>query len=309
MEGTLRHTPGIEHWIQISSLALLVGIADHGSLSAGARSVGMAQSNATRAVKTLERRLGFDLLSRATTGSKLTPEGVLVVEWARDSLQSLNTLWTGAQALAAPVDREFSFAASMTVAEHLAPTWIGRLQETDSHIKTRLRVMNSREVIAAVQNHDVFLGFVETPDVPPQLSSVTVWTDELVLIVPPGHPWATRGKPVTMNELATTPLVEREAGSGTRAFLDEHVGVVRAAPIVEFNSNSAICQAVSAGMGPAILSRLAVEGSLRMGSFIQVPLHGGNPVRNLQAIWRGAAPTKGPAALLLGICAKAQSGH
>lgn len=307
MDSAAGQAPGIEHWIQMSSLALLVGIADHGSLSAGARSVGMAQSNATRAVKTLERRLGFDLISRATTGSKLTPEGVLVVEWARDSLQSLNTLWTGAQALAAPADREFTFAASMTVAEHLAPTWIGRLQEADPHIKTRLRVMNSSGVIAAVQNRDVVLGFVETPDVPPQLYSITVWTDELVLIVPPGHPWATLGKPITMNELAATPLVEREAGSGTRAFLDEYVGVTRVAPIVEFNSNSAICQAVSAGMGPAILSRLAVEGSLRMGSFIQVPLSGGNPVRNLQAIWRGAAPNKGPAALLLGICARARA--
>ncbi|GAA1498676.1 LysR family transcriptional regulator [Paeniglutamicibacter kerguelensis] len=292
----------------MSSLALLVGIADHGSLSAGARSVGMAQSNATRAVKTLERRLGFPLLSRATTGSKLTQEGTLVVEWAREALQSLNTLWTGAQALAAPADREFTFAASMTVAEHLAPTWIGRLHEVDPRIKTKLRVMNSREVIAAVNNRDVALGFVETPDVPPQLSSTTVWTDELVLIAPPGHPWATRREPVTLRELAATHLVEREAGSGTRAFLDERVGAARATPIVEFNSNSAICQSVSAGMGPAVLSRLAVEGSLRMGSFIQVPLHEGNLVRNLQAIWRGPAPSEGPAAMLLGICAQARSG-
>lgn len=307
MDKAAGQTPGIEHWIQMSSLALLVGVADHGSLSAGARSVGMAQSNATRAVKTLERRLGFELLSRATTGSKLTPEGVLVVEWARDSLTSLNTLWTGAQALATPVDREFTFAASMTVAEHLAPTWIGRLQEADPHIKTRLRVMNSSEVIATVRGRDVELGFVETPDVPAQLSSMTVWTDELVLIVPPGHRWAVRGEPVDMEELAATALVEREAGSGTRAFLDGHVGHARTAPVVEFNSNSAICQAVSAGMGPAMLSRLAVEGSLRMGSFIQVPLQGGNPERNLQAIWRGPAPATGPAALLLGICALSET--
>ncbi|MET0978032.1 MAG: LysR family transcriptional regulator [Paeniglutamicibacter terrestris] len=309
MDGIVDSAPGIEHWIQMSSLALLVGIADHGSLSAGARSVGMAQSNATRAVKTLERRLGYPLLTRATTGSKLTQEGALTVEWARESLQSLNTLWTGAQALAAPADREFTFAASMTVADHLAPTWIGRLQEADPHIKTRLRVMNSSEVIAVVQNRDVALGFVETPDVPPQLSCKTVWSDELVLIAPHGHPWATRNEPITLQQVAATHLVEREAGSGTRAFLDERVGTARATPIVEFNSNSAICQAVSAGMGPAMLSRLAVENSLRMGSFVEVPLREGNLVRNLQAIWRGSAPTQGPAAMLLDICALAQSGR
>lgn len=291
----------------MSSLALLVAVADHGSLSSGARAVGMAQSNATRAVKTLERRLGFPLLERATTGSKPTPEGALVIEWAREALQGLNNLWTGAQALAAPADREFTFAASMTVAEHLAPTWIGRLHEVDPRIKTKLRVMNSSEVIAAVNNRDVTLGFVETPDIPPQLSSTTVWTDELVLIVPPGHPWARRREPVALGELAQTNLVEREAGSGTRAFLDERIGRPRATPVAEFNSNSAICQSVSAGMGPAVLSRLAVEGALRMGSFAQVPLHEGNLVRDLQAIWRGSAPTEGPAAALLAICAQAKS--
>ena len=284
MDSSSKRTPGIEQWIQISSLALLVGIADHGSLSAGARSVGMAQSNATRVIKTLERRLGYELLTRATTGSKLTPEGALTVEWARDSLQSLNTLWTGAQALAAPEDREFTFAASMTVAEHLAPIWIGRLHEADSHIKTKMRVMNSREVITAVQNKDVELGFVETPDIPSTLSSRVVWTDELVLIAPTSHPWAQRSTPVTLSEIAQTALVEREAGSGTRAFLDESMEGARKAPIVEFNSNSAICQAVSAGMGPAILSRLAVESSLRMGTFSLIALEHGNLTRNLRAI-------------------------
>lgn len=306
MEASPARTQGIEHWIQMSSLALLVGIADHGSLSAGARAVGMAQSNATRAIKTLERRLGYELLTRATTGSKLTPEGALTVEWARDSLQSLNTLWTGAQALAAPEDREFTIAASMTVAEHLAPVWIGRLHEEDSHIKTKMRVMNSQEVIAAVQSREVELGFVETPDIPAALSSRVVWTDELVLIAPNSHPWAKRSGPVTLTEIAQTALVEREAGSGTRAFLDESIEGSRLAPIVEFNSNSAICQAVSAGMGPAILSRLAVESSLRMGTFSLVPLARGNLTRNLRAVWNGPEPTHGPAALVLAICIAAR---
>ena len=291
----------------MSSLALLVGIADHGSLSAGARSVGMAQSNATRAIKTLERRLGYELLARSTTGSKLTPEGKLTVVWARDSLQSLNTLWTGAQALAAPGDREFTFAASMTVAEHLAPLWIGKLHEADSRIKTKMRVMNSQEVIAAVQGRDIELGFVETPDIPASLSSRVVWTDDLVLIAPKSHPWAQRSAPVTLSEIASTALVEREAGSGTRAFLDDSIQGSRAVPLVEFNSNSAICHAVSAGMGPAILSRLAVESLLRMGNFALVPLQNGNLKRNLHSIWRGSEPTHGPAALLLEICAQARA--
>lgn len=309
MYQTVGRKPEIEHWIQMSSLSLLIGIADHGSLSAGARAVGMAQSNATRAIKTLERRLGFTLLTRATTGSKLTPEGALTVEWARDVLQSLNALWTGAQALAAPANRELTFAASMTVAEHLAPLWIGRLHEAEPNVTTRLRVMNSREVIAAVQEREVALGFVETPDIPPDLAATTVVTDELVLIAPTAHTWANRSEPLPLLKLAATALIEREAGSGTRAFLDGMVGTSRPNPIVEFNSNSAICKAVSAGMGPAMLSRLAVEGLLRTGAVVQVPLQGGRLSRNLQAIWNPSVPPEGPAAMLLRISAQSQAGQ
>lgn len=275
----------IAHWMQFSTLSLLVGIADHGSLSAGARAAGIAQPNATRALKTMERRLGYQLIERKTTGSTLTAEGVLTVQWARDVLDSLQHFAAGARTLADPGQAELDFGASMTVAEFLAPGWIGALHRTMPQVKPRMRIMNSQDVIRAVQHGEVDFGFVETPHIPIGLKSQRVFSDEMLIVTDPGHPWAQRTTPLPVHELATTALIEREDGSGTRAFLDYIAHAERPKPIAEFNSNSTICQCVAAGMGPAVLSQLAVQSQLKLGTIVEIPFDGPALVRELRIIW------------------------
>ncbi|WP_345471011.1 LysR family transcriptional regulator [Glutamicibacter ectropisis] len=286
MDSDVTVRRSLAHWLQFSSLELLVGIADHGSLSAGARATGMAQSNASRALKTLERRLGYSLVTRKTSGSTLTAEGVLTVQWAREALAGLNVFAAGVRSLAEHGQKELEFGASMTVAEYLAPSWIGALHEQLPQVTPRMRIMNSHDVIQAVEHEELSLGFVETPDLPAVLKSREVFRDEMLIVVSPNHPWAVRDSPVTVEELQETALIEREKGSGTRAFLDALTTAQRAEPIAEFNSNATICQLVAGAMGPAVLSHLAVESQLEQGILVQVPIAGPPLTRELRAIWR-----------------------
>ncbi|MCG2623123.1 LysR family transcriptional regulator [Arthrobacter sp. I2-34] len=288
-------------WLQLPAVRLLVAVADAGSLGAGARSIGMAQSNASRAVATLERRLGYRLLSRSTAGSRLTTEGVLTVEWAREVLDAVERLSAGAAALVATSATELVVGASMTVAEYLVPGWISTFRIGYPDVQTTLRINNSRCVIDGVRSGELALGFIETPDVPGDIRSIRIATDRLVVVISPEHPWAARTKPLTPEELAATPLVEREAGSGTRAALDAAIGADRPRPVAELNSNSAICQSVMAGLGPAVLSNLAVQGALRDGRMLQVPVSGGRLERELRGIWFGSHRPAGDAGRLLDI--------
>ncbi|GAA3302652.1 LysR family transcriptional regulator [Glutamicibacter nicotianae] len=288
MESDSPSSKSLSHWLQISSLELLVGIADHGSLSAGARAAGMAQPNASRALKTLERRLGYSLVTRKTTGSTLTAEGVLTVQWAREALASLEALAAGARSLADAGGSELQFGASMTVAEYLAPQWIGRLHQVLPQITPRMLIMNSQDVIRAVQQGEVGLGFVETPHIPLGLKSKPVFRDEMLIVVAPGHEWALREQPLTLHELQSTPLIEREEGSGTRAFLDYIAHAQRPKPVAEFNSNATICQCAAGGMGPAVLSQLAVESQLAAGALVEIAFDGPALLRELHAIWPAA---------------------
>lgn len=270
-------------------MRLLVGVEDHGSLSKGARAAGLIQSNASRALKTLERRVGYPLIQRSPRGSTLTQKGKLTVEWARDVLAAVDTMAAGMEALGQSEHQELSIGTSMTVAEHLLPGWLLAFRRYRPEVATKLQVMNSSSVIAAVQSHTVELGFVETPNIPETVHSVQVWRDELLPVVGRDHPWAQQQEPVTTQQLSQTPLVEREEGSGTRAFLDHLVGLPRPQPLLELNNNAAICQAVIEGIGPAVLSRLVVEGYLQAGQLVPVPVEGQQLERSLHAIWDASA--------------------
>ncbi len=295
----------------LPALRLLVAIADHGALGAAAREIGMAQSNASRALTGLERRLGLGLVRRSAAGSSLTPEGVLVVGWARDVVDAMDRLTAGATAVRGG-GTEVGVAASMTIAEYLAPAWLAALRRARPGLAVTMQIMNSTGVVDAVRHGRADVGFIESPDVPDDVHSVAVGTDRLVVIIAPDHPWADRRGSVTVEEVAETALVEREAGSGTRQFLDraaaDHGIPRRIAPMAELTSNAAIVAAVAAGMGPAVLSIHAVRGALVDGRVLGVPVVGGPIERELRAMWIGG-PTPPPAvAGLVEIASAAQEG-
>jgi DNA-binding transcriptional LysR family regulator len=150
----------------------------------------------------------------------------------------------------------------------------------------------------------VDLGFVEGLQPPAGLRSRPVGRDDLVLVVSPDHPWARRQGPISASEVASTPVVVREQGSGTREIFDEalreHGLGVR--PLMELGSTTAIKAAAVAGTGPAVLSALAVETEVRSRQLVVVAseLQLG---RTIRAVWAPSHRLSPASARLLDIAA------
>ncbi|MFE3056617.1 LysR family transcriptional regulator [Nocardia sp. NPDC059239] len=285
---------------ELGLLEVLVAIDDHGSLGAAARMVGMAQPNASRAVREWERKLGLALIERSPRGSTLTAAGTVVVHWAREVLADVDRLLDAAAALRTDQEAELTIAASMTVAECLLPVWLGEFRRFHPNVKVHLQVQNSRQVFDRLAAGECDLGFVESPSVPDRLHSVTVAADRLVAVVDPAHPWARRRRPLTVAELAATPLVTREPGSGTRSTLDIALAEYpRAEPLLELGSAAAIRTSVLGGVGPAVVSTLAVEDQLARGGLRAIPIEGLELHRTLRAVWRPPRKLSGPAGELV----------
>ncbi|MEU8246199.1 LysR family transcriptional regulator [Nonomuraea sp. NPDC048916] len=289
----------------LDSLQLLVDVGELGSLGRAARAAGIAQPSASKRVAQLERRLGLPLLERTPRGSTLTIEGRMVADWATQVLAAARELMRAAQAVRHSGAAHLRVASSMTVAEYLMPRWLGELQDRDPEVQVGLDVVNSADVAGRVLAEEVELGFVEGPNVPDGLAGRVVGTDRLVVVVAPGHPWTRRRTVLRGPELAATPLVVREPGSGTRETLDvAFKGLRQASPRLELGSNSAVKGAAQAGSAPAVLSGYAVEAELATGRLVEVPLAGLNLVRNLRAVWRRGRALAGPAATLLAIASR-----
>jgi molybdate transport repressor ModE-like protein len=294
----------------LESLRLLVLVGELGSIGRAAGKLGIAQPSASKRLATLERRLGLALVDRTRRGSALTPDGRVVTDWARRVLDELNVLVTGSEALRSQREAELRVAASLTVAEHLVPGWIGELRRTRQDLFVGLLITNSSIVCDLVRAGDVDLGFVESPTVPAELSARRVAVDRLAVVVPPDHPWVRRRRPLTAADLAQTPLVVREHGSGTRETLERalrraKVGEVR--PAAEFGSTTAVRSAVADGAGPAVLSVLAVDADLTDGRLVEVAVDGLDLRRQLRAVWPGGRRLIGSAAELLSVALRASA--
>lgn len=272
---------------EIGALDLLLSVARLGSLGRAAREHGISQPAAGSRIRHLEGLLGLSLIERSALGSRLTPEGAVVADWARDVVDAAAQLDAGVSALRTDHDTRLRIAASMTVAEYLVPSWLVELRVRRPQATVSLRVVNSSEVARLVQGGDADVGFVEGPDVPDDLDCQVVGRDRLQLVVAPGHKWARRRRRVTAAELAATALVAREPGSGTRytleAVLAPHGPV--SSPLVELSSTTAIKAAVEAGVGPAVLSSLAVADELAQGQLVAVDVAGVELDRALRAVW------------------------
>ena len=294
----------------LTGFDLLLSVTRTGSIGRAAAEHGISQPAASARMRLLEAQLGLALIERSPRGSRLTPAGALVAGWAQAVVDAAAALDAGLVALRHERDSRLRIAASMTVAEYLLPVWLTALRAVDPGAVVALSAVNSAEVAQAVLADAADIGFIEGPEIPDGLHAEPVGRDRLTLVVAPAHPWARRRGGVPAAELARTPLVSREAGSGTRRFLEEalraQAGLERVPPAAELSSTTAIKAAVAAGAGsgPAVLSSLAVAAELSAGTLRAVPVTGVDLTRTLRVVWTPGRRLTGPARDLYTIAAR-----
>jgi len=272
---------------EIASLDLFVSVVELGSVSRAAQAHGVAQPSASSRLKHLDRQLGMTLLDRSPTGSVPTDAGVVVAGWAEAILRSAHQLKAGLSAFQAEQAGRLRIAASFTIAEYLLPQWLGRFARDHPGDSIALEVANSTSVIERLHSGTADLGFIETTSEVTELNEQLVGTDELIAVVAPSHPWANRGS-VPVEALAATPLVTREAGSGTREAFEAALATLDLGPptaILELGSTSAVRSAVLDGNSPTVISRLAVAAELQSASLIEIEVKDLTITRTLRAVW------------------------
>ncbi len=294
----------------LNGLRALREVGRQGSIAAAAAVLDVSQQALSARMRNLERALGLTLLARTRSGSHLTGPGKLVVGWAEDVLDAAERLEAGIRSIRSGVSRRLAIAASQTIAEHLVPHWLVELRRTEQAgaggyppTVVELTAANSAEVVERVRDGRAELGFIETPHRPAGLVTAPLRDDEMLLVTAPGHPWAARRSPLPLAQVAATPLVIREAGSGTRDTLADHLAAqdppLRARVAMEVGTTAAVRSAIAEGVGPGVLSRLAVRDDLVLGRLVAVEVAGPPLTRRLTAVWRPDHDPPGPEAARL----------
>jgi len=292
-------------FVDLDSLRLLLLVDQLGSLGAAARELGISQPAASVRLRSLESRYDLSLVTRSTRGSRLTEDGKAVCAWARNVMTEVDSLEAGIGALSAQRRGDLRIAASLTIAEYFMPRWLAELQRSQPGVHAGLVVVNSTEVVAMVRDGRVRLGFIESALAIPDLRARQVGTDRVTVVVQPEHRWARTRQPIDREELAATPLVVRETGSGTRETFERALGA-KASVALEAGSTNVIIGAALNGVGPAVVSEVAARSSIENGTLVDVPVTL-DLRRSLRAIWRKEDPLRPPIGDLVAIAARRQA--
>jgi DNA-binding transcriptional LysR family regulator len=262
--------------MDLRQLEIFAKVAEMGSFSRAAEALHLTQPTVSEHIRALEDELGVRLLDRLGRGTATTRAGQLLLSYATRILALSREARQALEGYQGRMRGELVVGGSTIPGEYLLPAVIGRFREKFPEVSTTLVIGDSQAVVDWVADGRVELGVVGARLPQRGLEFHDLSPDEEVVVVPAGHPWQGRAQ-VTLEELSREPLIIRERGSGTRAAFEsalERAGVDLATLRVagEMGSNQAIKQAVKAGMGITVMSRIAVEEESRQGvlAFLRV---------------------------------------
>jgi len=249
--------------MDIHQLRTFAVIAREGQMTKAAQSLHLTQPALSAQLSKLEDDLGVRLFDRTPRGMTLTAEGQLFLTYVEDALSRLNDGQRAIRELKGLEVGSLSLGGGATATTYLLPPVLARFHEAHPGLRLFVREQASTGVMEAVIAGELDLGVVTlgaTDRVPEPLASRPWVEDELVLLVPPKHPLASKST-YRWKDLDEMPLVLFEAGSAVRNLIDARLLSEGCRPeiVMELRSIETIKQMVAQGIGAGFVSRFALD--------------------------------------------------
>jgi DNA-binding transcriptional LysR family regulator len=276
-------------------------VAEQASFRRAAEQLHISQPSVSQHIQLLEEELGTRLLDRTSTGVRITPAGEQLLSYARRAARMSQQLLAGLAGQEGQPGGTLRLAASTTVAQYLLPRMLAGFRKENPRIQLSARSGNTQQVTGWVLAPEVDLGLIEGPPASKEVKVEPFLDDRLTLIVPRKHPWASPriSGAITLEQLKEASFLLREPGSGTRRVMEQALRraglrINQLSIAMELDSTGAIVAAVEAGLGVGIVSELAIQKELRLGTVAAVSVTGLGMTRAFSLIRRRGPVEAGP---------------
>ena len=269
-------------------LAAFCAVVERRSFSQAAEQLGVTQPAVSLQIRSLEKRLGLQLLDRS--GRRVEP-----TEAGQRLYRSAQRLLAMEEQLLADLgdDPEGELAGRLEIGAStgpggtVLPVVLAEFQQLHPGVHVALAVSDTQHVVEQVARREVELGVVGASRRHRGVIFEPFFRDEVVLAVPRGHRFADRA--VTLEELKVEPLVLMQEGAGVRQVIEEEL---RAAGLrlrdldvrLELGLQESARSAVVAGYGVTFISRSAIEADLAAGTVAIARVEGLEPSREISLV-------------------------
>jgi DNA-binding transcriptional LysR family regulator len=273
--------------VDLGQIEAFVQVAQHRSFSKAADALFLTQPSVTARIQALERDRGAALFARNGRGVRLTEMGNAFLPFARRALKALQD---GRDAIEGMRNLEIGtlkLGCALTVSTYVLPKILKRYCTTYPGVEVSVHTGRSEQVLQMVLSDDVHCALERTVH-HPEIVTVPLYEDDLVLVAAPSHELA-HVRATTVEAIGREQLILFDKGSSYNQLIQ---GVFRQHGIVphtlmELDTIEATKKMVEEGLGIALLPKVSTEREFASGTLVSVEITNAQmPRRQISLIFR-----------------------
>ena len=270
--------------LEARHLRLVLAIVDEGGVTRASERMNLTQSALSHQLKQIEASLGVPLFLRVKKRLVPTEAGAELVARARQILADLGALEDDIRRRAAGWRGTLRISTECYTVYEWLPPLLKRFNRRHRNIDVRIVAEATSNPVGALENGEIDLAIVTRVPQQPTLITRPLFTDEMLLVVPNGHPLSNKPfvRPTDLEKerliLYSPPL--------QNFFYQRFLAPTgkRPAHVIDVKLTEAILSMVRAGLGVSVAARWAIAPELAAGRLTGVRL-GAN---GLQREWHAA---------------------
>ncbi|MGE3511205.1 MAG: LysR family transcriptional regulator [Vicinamibacterales bacterium] len=274
--------------MDLAALRIFLAVAEERSFSRAAAKVHRTQPAVSQAVRRLEDDLGEQLFDRSSKSGTLTDAGRVLQNYGQRLVRLAEETESAMRELR-DLRRGRVLIGANEAAVHTLLPLMATFRRKVPDVAIDVRRVPARQIAVEVQQGSLDFGVLTFKPSESGLLDVVVGSDELVLLVPPSHPFARR-KQVSMADVAGEPVVAHNDPSPARErvlrmFEDLQITLNL---VISLPSLDGIKRAVELGLGVALLPRRCAITEIASGRLAAIPVQGISRRRQLTLVCRNA---------------------
>jgi DNA-binding transcriptional LysR family regulator len=269
-------------------LAAFCAVVERKSFSEAAERLGVTQPAVSQQIRSLEERVGQQLLDRSGRRVEPTEAGNRLYRSAQRLLalerQLLDEVAGEAEG---PLRGQLAMGASTGPGGTVVPVLLCEFAEENPEVTIDLTISDTQTIVDQVARRELELGVVGATPRNRAVVYEPFFRDEVVLVCPPDHRFA--GQSVALDELRGERLIVMQEGAGVRQVIEDELreAGVRLRDLdvrLELGLQESVKSAVEAGHGVTFISRTAVERELDAGTLAAARVRGFEPSREISLV-------------------------
>ena len=250
--------------LNLYQLQIFIAASDRGSFSAAAEEFNLTQPGVSQHIRGLEDTYKVKLFNRHGPRIELTEAGRRLLEAARPLVQQAALLEESFSAGLGEIRGriDLTYTKNTTAGLYLLPGLLHQFHQRHEAVRFSLVQAGEESALEKLLDRETHLALLSNPPRQKSIESLLLHSDELVLVLPPGHPW--HNTQVELASLKRQRFLMRASGSETRRRTEI---VLRTAGlnlndlevVAEIDSVEGIILAAEAGLGIGLASRLVAR--------------------------------------------------